>query len=323
MSENQSDLIEFTGFQSPNYTIVPDELFDQLLAILSGAEIKVLLYVVRRTFGFKKESDSISFNQICNGIKRGDGQIVDRGTGLSMSTAQVAVKGLVDRKIILAIRKRSIERGDEATTYQLNVVTSESEAALPPVTENRYGGLPKIDNPRYRKSVTQYTGLQETERQTSNIREIKSEAGEDSATLTRTRPKSSSGFQLIGRLIPRSIKETGPGPGGDETRQVIRQYVADLADQLGDEAKLSVSTARVFNLYRKSGLKMGRFLGVLMEARSRTKEVSGKIKKRQAGPGDQVGRKNQFPYFVAVVEDLLGLRSPDRPHTNPIGLDAA
>src|SRR4051812_38798053 len=90
---------KYQGFDGPNYTVVPDGLFDELLPILSGAETKVLLYIVRRTFGFKKDSDSISFNQICNGIKTKDGRQIDRGTGLSTSTAQGAIKGLVEKEI--------------------------------------------------------------------------------------------------------------------------------------------------------------------------------------------------------------------------------
>ena len=45
----------FRGFDSPNYTQVPDILFDERMAHLSGAELKVLLYIIRRTFGFKKD----------------------------------------------------------------------------------------------------------------------------------------------------------------------------------------------------------------------------------------------------------------------------
>jgi len=56
----------FQGFRSPNYTQVPDELFDELMSTLSGAELKVLLYIIRRTFGFKKGSDTISLSQMLN-----------------------------------------------------------------------------------------------------------------------------------------------------------------------------------------------------------------------------------------------------------------
>jgi hypothetical protein len=54
--------LTFKGYSSPNYTPVPDELFDEQLPDLSGAELKLLLYIIRRTFGFKKESDNISLN---------------------------------------------------------------------------------------------------------------------------------------------------------------------------------------------------------------------------------------------------------------------
>ena len=58
----------FRGFQSPNYTMMPDELFDELMAVLSGAEFKVVSYIARRTLGFKKDSDNISLKQMVAGI---------------------------------------------------------------------------------------------------------------------------------------------------------------------------------------------------------------------------------------------------------------
>ena len=73
----------FDGFQSPNFTAVPDEVFDRLLADLSGAELKVLLYVIRRPFGLKTGSDRISKAQLAHGIQRRDGPALAHGTGLS------------------------------------------------------------------------------------------------------------------------------------------------------------------------------------------------------------------------------------------------
>src|SRR6266446_72728 len=111
----------FKGYSGPSYTMVPDELFDDQLAELSGAELKVLLYIMRRTFGFKKDADDIALSQICQGILTRDGRVLDRGTGLSKSTVVVALKGLVSKNIVLPVRNQSIERGFEATTYRLNV----------------------------------------------------------------------------------------------------------------------------------------------------------------------------------------------------------
>ena len=50
----------FGGWYTPRYTQVPDQLFDEWLPHLSEAELKVLLYIMRRTFGWKKDVDAIS-----------------------------------------------------------------------------------------------------------------------------------------------------------------------------------------------------------------------------------------------------------------------
>jgi len=44
----------YKGFISPNGTIVPDDVFDVLAPELTEAELRVLLYVIRKTFGWKK-----------------------------------------------------------------------------------------------------------------------------------------------------------------------------------------------------------------------------------------------------------------------------
>lgn len=64
----------FQGFASPTTTPVPDQLFDELLYHLSPTEIVVLLYIIRRTYGFKKQSDNISLNQMVNGITTKEGR---------------------------------------------------------------------------------------------------------------------------------------------------------------------------------------------------------------------------------------------------------
>src|SRR4051794_12244445 len=90
----------FQGFRFPNTTPVPDELFDELLADLSGAEVKVILYICRRTFGFKKASDNISLNQMLKGITKRDGEQLDRGVGLSKPTLLRTLKDLIQKNII-------------------------------------------------------------------------------------------------------------------------------------------------------------------------------------------------------------------------------
>ena len=117
-----SQRFRFRGFRSPNYTQVPDELFDELLAQLSGAELKVLLYIVRRTFGFKKDSDNISLSQMLRGITTKDGRRLDRGVGLSKPTLLKALRDLSQKEVIVPTRRQSREHGDESTNYRLNII---------------------------------------------------------------------------------------------------------------------------------------------------------------------------------------------------------
>jgi DNA-binding MarR family transcriptional regulator len=169
MSKTKKPEVQFKGYSNPNYTMVPDELFDEQLPYLSGAELKVLLYIIRRTFGFKKESDSVSLNQMTNGIVTKDGRVLDKGTGLSKAAVALAVRSLEEKGLILRNRMRSSEKGDEPTTYALNIL---------PVSNNWTPPLPKNGHPPVQNLDTQETVLQETVKQDidpSNLRKAEKE----------------------------------------------------------------------------------------------------------------------------------------------------
>jgi hypothetical protein len=113
----------FEGFQSPNVTPVPDVLFDYLAPRLSEAELRVLLYIVRRMYGFKKTSDAISITQMVDGIRtrRDDGSIhvLDEGTGMGRKGVCSGISGLLSKGVIEVERRRS-PRGDaDINVYRL------------------------------------------------------------------------------------------------------------------------------------------------------------------------------------------------------------
>lgn len=127
----------FSGFHFPSYTQVPDQLFDELLPILSGGELKVLLYICRRTFGFKRESDNISLNQMLNGITKNDGTRLDWGAGLSKATLLRALKSLQDKEILIAERQENDKQGNLPTNYRLHMADSPwSKNDTPPRYKN-------------------------------------------------------------------------------------------------------------------------------------------------------------------------------------------
>ena len=85
------------SFQYPNY------FCDDLMWLLSGDEQKILLYTVRRIFGFHKEKDNISLTQYCEGVTNRQGERLDYGTGLSRPATIHAIEMLVACRIILEI----------------------------------------------------------------------------------------------------------------------------------------------------------------------------------------------------------------------------
>jgi Bacteriophage replication protein O len=167
---SKDDQKHFRGYSKPNYTPVPDELFDEQLPDLSGAELKVLLYIIRRTFGFKKESDNISLNQLLHGITTKEDVVLDRGTGLSKKTLLDTIRNLIEKNLIISERRRSKEKGDEPTMYRLNIVGETPENTNTPrgVKSTPGGGVKSTPHPSDKNYTTQETVLQETVNNTVN-----------------------------------------------------------------------------------------------------------------------------------------------------------
>src|SRR5664279_5667776 len=185
----------FQGFDGPNYTQVPDQLFDNLMADLSGAELKVLLYIMRRTFGFKKGSDRISKSQLENGIQKKNGDTLDHGTGLSRRAIRLAIDSLVERRVLLKKTWQSDGKGHETTEYALNVVGRD-----PWVKSTQGGGVPSTQALGY-KVPTQETVVQQTDIndvQRSNVGNAEKKPDDD---RTLTGPLAGAGFLRIGDVL--------------------------------------------------------------------------------------------------------------------------
>ena len=68
----------------PNTCQVPNVLLDEVMPRISGSSLKVLLAIVRKTYGFQKQADKISFRQL------------QKLTGLSRDAVNRAIKELGD-----------------------------------------------------------------------------------------------------------------------------------------------------------------------------------------------------------------------------------
>jgi hypothetical protein len=235
----------FAGFSAPVYTQVPDAVFDELLPVLSGAELKVLLYVIRRTFGFKKAADDISINQIMHGITTREGEILDRGTGLSKDAVTRATRRLVEVGVLIARRNRSRERGNEATTYALHL--------RDPLSENRTRASPKIGQGLVRFSDTQDTEVQETVRQ-------------EGFEVSKAPP-----------AVDKSVDNHGDIPtayAGAQSPPLVT-LITDFSREMGDTNHLGANITQAHRIFTDSGTDLDAFFAILYEARLRTRKTNG------------------------------------------------
>ena len=139
---------EFRGFKQPRFTQIPDEFLDRMLPHLSGAEVKIMLYLFRKTLGYQKRQDRLSLKQIAGGTRRRGGEVIDEGTGLSRSTVAVTLKSLAEKGLI-GIERALAEAGDS----DMNVYSIRWEGAgvvrKPDHPNPKTGpqGSPKIEPP--------------------------------------------------------------------------------------------------------------------------------------------------------------------------------
>jgi replication protein O len=321
---------KFQGFQSPNYTQVPDELFDELLPDLSGAEIKVLLYIIRRTFGFKKSSDNISLNQLLHGIISKEGVILDRGTGLSKKTLLETIKNLVEKNLITTERRRSAERGDEPTTYRLHILDSRprEDTETPRGIESTPGGVEKSTpggsdrNYSSQETVKQQTDLHlrnskvNTQEENESLKAAAQEPSSqdlsvrESLAARKSTPTSLADILVthklpMGKLAPAAThKKLAPTPQ-------IMAAITEISENFADIASLRSNTSQAVNLWQQSGRSEAVFVHTLYEARSVTRQQP-KVRK-------------PMPYFWSVVRELLGIQhesSTPAPAAKPATLAA-
>jgi len=92
------------AYEQPNYTQTPNAFFDEHLPDMGFAELKVVCFAMRKTFGWHKENDRISLSQFVD------------GTGLSK-------RGVIDG-IEAAIRRGVMHRKKDGQSYRYSLAVS-------------------------------------------------------------------------------------------------------------------------------------------------------------------------------------------------------
>lgn len=108
---------------APNYTQVPNEMLDNWLPLLGEGELKVLLVVIRKTFGWHRafEGDQISLTQF------------EKHTGMKRTNIIVAIKSLISKGIIEKAISGPV--GKQEVYYKLVIIEEPGHKMSKPETK--------------------------------------------------------------------------------------------------------------------------------------------------------------------------------------------
>lgn len=112
----------------PNSFQVPNSVVDELMAELSGAELKIYLFVLRKTKGWNKEADAISVSQFMEACNLSNRKVID-------ACNRLVELGLLEQKIgrnktkIFSVKNYSCEE----SSLVKKVHNSCEESSLPVV----------------------------------------------------------------------------------------------------------------------------------------------------------------------------------------------
>lgn len=116
------------GFQSPNHTQTPNDLFDEYLPLMGEAELKVVMAIVRLTYGYQRSRVKASLSEL------------RKATGLSKQGVLDGAHAAEKRGLIRYIPKKS---GSE---WVVNQVDHSGQPSRPPTPKSGQPSRPKYSS---------------------------------------------------------------------------------------------------------------------------------------------------------------------------------
>lgn len=120
---------DFPGFGlETNFTKIPHTFIREKMHNLNGNAVKVMLYILDRTYGFPdkkgrpKKFDAISYDQFANGILTREGKQLDQGTGLTVKSIKRSLEELEIVGLVFIHTRQTKATGEWLpTVYEPNV----------------------------------------------------------------------------------------------------------------------------------------------------------------------------------------------------------
>ncbi len=280
-------------------TATPDWLFDEVAPDLDKAPLKVLLYIVRRTCGFRKSADAISLSQFQHGIVTRDGRQLDKGAGVKNRTTLLRALADLEARGLIGHQDALHADGGRATTvyYLLGPGQGEGAASAPPLPNDGGGVVRSAHPPLVRSAHPQQTDV-------STNRKIEGSVP-PTPVAPIADPRTGAGASQLASDPGRNDAGAPTTPAPPQRRidadyQALAGPIAALVERLGDGAPPWASVSRGYGLMTRAGLAVPAFLALLAEAELLMRPSLPHIEKPMA-------------YLFRVVESLMRQDDPPRP----------
>ena len=332
MTRRKSERTPFSGFDRPesNYFRMPNTWTDITAEIDNIAELKVVEYILRHTWGYQEYGvkKHITIDEFVHGRRRQDGSRMDKGTGLSERAVYDGLRKAVENGLIDEETDDS-DRGRIKKSYSLrmreNVHDDADLKSLKSGVQCLHPPLQELHPSPQTLQVRGASDAPRTEKDTlerhkdhSNIERSHDKVGESRATKPAAtgspQEATANGYASLRDLIALrrqrgvTAPRRGRPAGSSDERERLRAFLTDFARELGDEAPLAATITRTLNTFKAAGVPPEQWSDTLYQARGLTQEHTAQIRKLAGDGGDGIRRKNKMPYFFATLEQLVGLR---------------
>ena len=352
MTRRKSERSLFPGFDRPesNFFRMPNSWTDITAEINNIAELKVVEYILRHTWGYQEYGvkKHITIDEFVSGRRRQDGSRMDKGTGLSERAVYDGLRKAVENGLIDEETDDS-DRGRIKKSYSLRMrenghvdeglqsLQSEVQSLHPPLqalhpapqtlqvrgarnaprtekdTQEKQWNLSNFERSH---DAVEEKADERTDRQQSLNAADRDDAAAGKPPGRSEQPGAPAGPASLRDLVarrrhisrgPRRGRPPGTNIEASEERERLRAFLTDFAVELGDEAPLASTITRTLNIFTAAGVPPEQWGDLMYQARGVTQEHTAQIRKT-ATNGEGMRRKNKMPYFLATLEQLVGLR---------------
>jgi hypothetical protein len=265
------ELIQDTYFRMPAIWI------DVCAEIDNLAELKVVQYVLRHTWGYQdyEGMKHITIDEFVNGRKRRDGSRIDSGTGLSESAVREGIERAIKHGFLLC----AIDDSDKARIKKYYALHMQEETCEDCPEEDYADNLEVFDN--CAEVVINYPDTN-----------YKLPRSSKNKPIEQTRGKRI-------RIVPPLNKNNEEGredcPEEKYIPQFIKEKIEGLSRTLGDHEHIGSNIVQAYNLFQQSGMTPDTFANALYEAKDKAQKRNNIEKKNSKG------RINRMPYFFMCL----------------------